>query len=128
MQWMINAFQGFKISNVTIYSKCNVPFTGNYTLPQAKVIRLPNVGRNDHSYAHFMAKFDSETNKTEIKRNDNHYILFMKASKFIHGVGMSKRNIKDMIRIAHTHGFGCKMKHDTNSYYHNTELFQEFRY
>ena len=127
MQWMRNAFKGLKISNVTIYSKCKGHLTGHFFSPQAKVIKPPNVGRCDHSYAHFMGKYDNEKNKKEISSNENHYILFMKASRFIHQIGMSYRDIKDMIRIAHTHGFGCEMKHNSNSYYHNTTLFQEFR-
>jgi len=115
MLWMQSLLEGFEINDVTIYSKCNVAING-YVPPGAKVIELPNYGRCDHSYAHFM------TNMKEEDNTDNHYVLFLKASRRIHQGGMTPRSLHDMIRIASHHGFSCELKHAENllSHYHFT--------
>ncbi|KAL3941873.1 MAG: hypothetical protein SGBAC_003843 [Bacillariaceae sp.] len=52
--------------NVTIISKCNLPVVG--APPSATIIRLPNVGRCDHSYAHYLANYYfQDDNHNEIR-------------------------------------------------------------
>ncbi|CAJ1970207.1 unnamed protein product [Cylindrotheca closterium] len=56
--------------NVTIISKCNLPVEG--APPSATIIRLPNVGRCDHSYAHYLANYyfhDENHGHNEVRRS-----------------------------------------------------------
>ena len=64
LDWLANFTQGFKIHDLTITSKCNKPVIG--APDYATVISLPNVGRCDHSYAHWIA---NKVKNVKIKKN-----------------------------------------------------------
>lgn len=123
MSWIQNKFSSLNnlnIQNVYIYSKCDSPVT-SYQNPNAVVIRQPNIGRCDHSYAHWMAGMKEEDN------TDNHVVLFFKASRDLYQPGLRYRHIRDVIRIAMEHGFSCEAEHVDTSMYHQTNNLKAFQ-
>jgi len=106
------------LRHVTIYSKCNTTLHG-YFPHKAKIVSMPNIGRCDHSYAHWMS------NMEEKDATENHYVLFYKASRsfkaqFLH------RSLHRVLQIAMQHGFACETALKRFSSYHNTEKLSEF--
>merc|ERR1719203_944917 len=93
-------FINYDIQNVTIYSKCNSTING-YLPPGSKILQMPNHGRCDHSYAHWMSNMKEDA-------TENHVVMFLKASRIskIHS-GMRYRPLNELIRIAITNGFAC---------------------
>jgi len=116
-QYLIN---NYEMKNITIYSKCNVTINGYYP-PGSVIKQLPNVGRCDHTYAHWMAN-----NLKEEDATDNHLVIFLKASRDnrFHR-GMVYRPMQDMIRIAVEHGFACGYEPNVG-YYHHTPKLQSY--
>ena len=45
---------GIEVQNIYVYSKCGNPVTG--MPPNASLVQLPNVGRNDHTFAFHLAR------------------------------------------------------------------------
>ena len=88
---------------IYVYSKCGKTDVG--APPGAVVVRLPNVGRCDHTYAHHLAEA-----RTTATRGDADVILFLKDS-FLSGSSPEYKRLRmgicEMARVARTHGFGC---------------------
>lgn len=121
MEWMHNYIKDLPILNVTIYSKCNSTIEGyDHAIDQSTIIRLPNVGRCDHSYAHWMRQIEKED------ATDDHIVLFIKASRDLYQKGMSYRPLQEVIRLALHSGFSCESKPNDKSYYHDSNLLQFF--
>ena len=119
MTWMQDYLKDFPIKNITIYSKCNA--TLQYAIASgSNIIRLPNVGRCDHSYAHWMKNMDPTHAK------NNNLVLFFKASRYLYQPDMYYRPIKEMIQIALNRGFACEASPSKNSIYHKTSLLRKF--
>ena len=119
MTWMNTYFKDLGIQNVTIVSKCVDPIVG-FNPTGASIIRLPNVGRCDHSYAHWMANMKAED------ATDDHIILFIKASRFLYQFMMQYRPIQDVIRIAMEQGFSCESEPIDRSMYYRTANLRTF--
>ena len=121
MSWMKEFLRSYKIRDVIIYSKCKSPI--NSYSPHAftsETRQLPNYGRCDHSYAHWMA------NMKEEDASENHLVIFLKASRNSHyHSGMHYRSLQTMIRIGIENGFACGYQHD-NAYFHNTPNMRKF--
>jgi len=116
LAWMNEYLKDFQIRDVVIYSKCNSTIEG-YSHPKSKIIRLPNIGRCDHSYAHWMRQMKEQD------ATNNHIVLFIKASRNLYQYGMTYRPLKDVIRITQQNGFSCEaMPHDKSFYYNSTIL------
>jgi len=126
MSWLKPFFNNtIQLQNVIIYSKCkNETLTGYSLAPKPKVISLSNVGRCDHSYAHFMHRMNNnDYMKTiSVHENNNHIIFFFTASRDISI--FQYRSIQDMIRITSQSGFSCAVDHADSSlsYYHDTRV------
>ncbi|CAE7030007.1 TBL8 [Symbiodinium natans] len=69
----VSKFVTRNVSNVTIISKCNQTVEG--APPQARIVRLGNVGRCDHSYAHWLAQLQD---RVPSDRQGSDLILFIK--------------------------------------------------
>jgi len=119
MSWMKKSFGDLPIQSITIYSKCNSPMK-NYIPPGAKIVNLPNVGRNDQTYAHWMKRIKRED------ASENHLVLFFKASRFLAQGYMYYRPLKAVIRVAMRHGFACEAVHTYHSFYHYTTQLKTF--
>jgi hypothetical protein len=91
---------GVAVRATYVYSKCGKADVGAPS--DAVVIRLPNVGRCDHSYAHHLAEFGAGL--------DADVLLFLKDS-FLSGSSaeykMLRMGICGMVQVAWQHGFGC---------------------
>jgi len=90
------------IVNITVFSKCGWPVKGippNY--PYA-LVRLPNVGRNDHSFAHWLSN-------QEPSNNNNNVVLFLKDNGNIYRKFGRQRPLREVAYIAQGGaGFGCR--------------------
>jgi len=120
MSWMKD-FLTFDIKDVTIYSKCGSPI--NNAPPGSKIIKMPNYGRCDHSYANWMLHME------EKDATDNHIVLFLKASRESEGngshTGFLYRSMQDMVRIAVANGFSCGYQR-SDFYFHDTVKIRDF--
>jgi hypothetical protein len=134
LDWLSNFTKGFAIQNTTVISKCNHTVEG-VDEKKITIIRLPNVGRCDHSYAHWMTDFvgqnaDDENNDLDEKR----VVVFLKddrSDESIHQPGLW-RSLQDMLRIASGTGFACGMKptgyEDSSvSSYHEANVLKRYK-
>lgn len=127
MEWMKDHIfnNNLIFSNITIYTKCNnnsINIDGYYP-PGSTIQELHNVGRCDHTWAYYMNQLSKEE---EDANNDNHFILFFKASRYIHQKGSDYRNILDTIRIATMRGFACELGNVNRSMYHDINVLKTF--
>merc|ERR1711862_279930 len=131
MLWMQEYFdriynlKNIKIQNTFIYSKC-VPKNKShaiegYTPPGSTIFKLPNVGRCDHNIAHFMSRMNEED-----AADDNHYVIFLKASRYLYQKDMQYRPLVDQLRIAAKNGFSCEAEPTYQSLYYNTTTLRQF--
>lgn len=96
----------FKFRNVTIISKCNQPVIGAPST--AKIIQLPNVGRCDHSYAHYMANYQQQDYYLANSDNKTRVVLFLKDNDNKRRAVYSRpRTLPEMLRITKEFGFAC---------------------
>ena len=141
MQWLRvflrDAMKLHNTVNVTIISKCDNPTLG--AIQSATVLRLPNVGRCDHSFAYWIRAFVQNVHDSNNNNNDDddmdhskHVVLFLKDNR--HQVA-EYRPAVEAIRIAHQEGFACLMKpvcmwhcHDVYqpTIYHDTFVLRRF--
>ena len=90
------------IESITVFSKCGNKVTG---VPRyAKVVNMPNVGRCDHTYAHWMAQYGTDENF-----KDNDVIFFVKDNPYQTRQG-HWRMFNDMLRQTVTNGFSCALR------------------
>lgn len=104
LDWIANFTSGFEniIDNVFIFTKCDQEISG--ALQGAQIIKLPNVGRCDHAYAHWLNNyFPTEPNATFAT---DHIVVFMKDTDYQVGEG-SERKFGDMLSLAVLNGLGC---------------------
>lgn len=106
LKWVTDFVQGYNISSIHIISKCGLPVDD---APEGSTIeRMINVGRNDHTYAHYITSIlDSKI--VEMKSDeDNSIVVFMKDKKAAEQNGIELSNFNDMITAAASNrGFGC---------------------
>ena len=120
LDW-VNEFVGkIPIANFTIISKCNEEVKN--APKNSTILRLPNVGRCDHSYLYYIARFK----KGLTDKNKRHIHIFLKDSRFIHQDG-DLRSLKEMIDIAYMNGFACGLTCPYQmSVFHKTSVLRRF--
>jgi len=140
LDWFSNYTKGFNIDSVHVISKCGVPVrglsnnlsTGNIK-PSIEV--LPNVGRCDHSYAHYINTILDQ--KVARGEEENSVVLFLKDTatkeKLHQGPHIENdwNDIKSMIYGASsTKGFACgtvlKKQLGGHSVYHDLDALLTF--
>jgi hypothetical protein len=117
-------------ADITIISKCDGPVIG--APENVKVIRLPNVGRCDHSYAYFASRVIGTEDDDDVA------VLFLKddmSNANLHQIGFW-RSLPEMLDIVSVRGFACgvepsKFRVEENhvlslSLYHNWEHLSQF--
>jgi len=136
LDWVYDFVGDIPIYSITIYSKCGRNDIYKYGLADrlvaiTNVVRWKNVGRCDHSFAHWI-----ESNMADIHRLDQ--IAFLKGLREnTNQKGLSLRSLGDMLEISQEKGFGCGMApsyDDTatahfpgsKSIYHYTPLLYQF--
>jgi len=103
LHWLKEYVRGHSIYSITIYSKCGNPVEG--APEDSKVIRLPNVGRCDHTYAYWMARMPPVS--AEVGNDTRHdVVLFIKDNDHRSQL-WDLWSIDDMFRIASSNGFAC---------------------
>ena len=90
-----------KISSITVYSKCGNPVEGAPDHNNLKIVRLPNVGRCDHSYAHWMA---GEFQYTSSEEDAETVVIFMKDNGYQLNYW---RPFISLIGLTYVNGFAC---------------------
>ncbi len=105
IDWIFEWLAPLEFRNVSIFSKCGKPVVG--APENAKIIRLENVGRCDHTYAYFMSKYRSETNdKGSGEKSD--FVVFFKDNDNSHRIHYSRhKKLDEMIPLAKEFGFAC---------------------
>jgi hypothetical protein len=120
LNWIFDWASPFVFSNITIISKCNETVLG---VPSgSNIIRLPNVGRCDHSYAHHINRnynrYNNEHNEhVHLHSNDDNvdnvddedaFVVFLKDSDNSNRNHYTRhRSLNEMIQISKTIGFAC---------------------
>jgi len=90
------------IESLTIFSKCGNPVT---SIPRyAKVITMDNVGRCDHTYAHWMANYAADE-----KLQDNDVVFFVKDNPYQTRHGHWK-TFNNMLGAVSRNGFSCALR------------------
>jgi hypothetical protein len=97
----------YKVQDITVYSKCNKPVEGidrlkSVTMPQ--IIRLPNVGQCDHSYAHWIKYHYASINR---KKDGNDIVFFFKDNNYH---SKSYRPFDEVFSLTSELGFSCALK------------------
>jgi hypothetical protein len=90
--------------NITVISKCDAPVNG---VPEhTKIIRLPNVGRCDHSYAYWLANENPYGDEEDVA------VVFLKddiSYANLHQVGFW-RPLRELLEISSVRGFACAIE------------------
>ena len=97
----------YHIQDITIYSKCGNEVKGLKALKSAtkpKLIRLPNVGRCDHSYAHWIKEHYESINPAKDKSD---FVFFMKDNNYHQN---TYRPIEEVFTLTSELGFGCALR------------------
>ena len=100
LEWVEEAIAGINVKRLTIYTKCGKPVLG--APPFAHVIKLPNVGRCDHTYALHMANISDYTDINEVH-------VFMKDThRRHHHKNFKSRPLRDVvIEASGSTGYSC---------------------
>ena len=107
---------GEEIISITIISKCDEEVDGAPV--GSVVVRLPNVGRCDHSYAfwiynHLMTK---KALKTEQEQDPDEMVIFLKDDVSIsnfHQSGYWRWDLEELLDIVAKNGFACGVETST---------------
>ena len=105
LDWLHAALSPLNVQRLTVYSKCNPRSAVNQSVSRlslsrvggAEVVTLPNVGRCDHSFAHYLgerADFGADV------------ILFLKDTHRIHQPALG-RSLTKVVGLAASAGFAC---------------------
>jgi hypothetical protein len=111
LTWIMNltSIYGSIINKVWVFTKCGQEVID---APQgAEVVELPNVGRCDHSYAHWLNHhFYYEMNP---QPSTHDVIVFMKDTDYMLDKEYTDgRSFEDLLTLAVTNGLGCMMRID----------------
>jgi hypothetical protein len=91
-------------SSITIISKCNTTVLGAPS--SAIIVTLPNVGRCDHTYAHYIAGHYKHF--SYIQHQEGTYVLFLKDTDNSNRNHYTRhRSLIEMIQISKRYGFAC---------------------
>jgi hypothetical protein len=125
LDWVEGFIAGYEslIENVWVFSKCNQNVTG---APQgSQIIKLPNVGRCDHSYAYWLKHF-FPTDLNDASAADR-IVVFMKDSNYMLSY-WGDRNFGDMLSLAVSNGLGCMKINWIASVIHQYDMLRQMRW
>ena len=144
LHWLSNFTRGFDVASVHVITKCGVPVSGvpKHMNATTTIEVLPNVGRCDHSYAHYITTILDK--KMKIKENGNgedeeknSVVLFLKddmSTENLHqGDQMEKswNDVESMLQVSFSaNGFSCGTvisKSSRRSAYHKLGRLFKFK-
>jgi hypothetical protein len=108
LNWIETYFEGYDINDITIISKCNKEIIGLQNiaaLAPTKVIKLPNFGRCDHSYAYYIQ--EQFKNQKYHSINSDDMIFFMKDNDRFR---TTYYNMDELFTQVSEAGFSCVVK------------------
>jgi hypothetical protein len=111
LHWLSNFTEGFHVNHILIISKCGKPVMG--APENSTIVRMPNLGRCDHTYAHYMAARMKYTPPS--LDDDSKVVVFLTddqrdRSGSVHNGFQFSRSLPDMLRIASKTNFACGME------------------
>ncbi len=124
LAWLRSYLQGFEIQNITIVSKCGLQPKAEHLPEGAVVIQMENVGRSDHTIAHWMTKL-VQSEKEAFNTKDEEIILFLKDNLLVHAPG-TMRSLATLLNITSSDGFGCALEPKGRSFLHLTDFLTHF--
>ena len=103
LNWIFDEWaSSFAFESIRIFSKCNKPVVGAPS--NAEIIQLKNVGRCDHTYAHYIVQ---HYNKDD-DGNKDRFTLFLKDNDNSNRDVVSRhRSLAEMVAISKRDGFAC---------------------
>ncbi len=133
LDWMPKYLEGFtNITSIHVISKCGQVVKGAPN--EAVTVVLPNVGRCDHAYAHYITNILPQLVTTKNATHDNSIVVFLKDTTMIdiHQSTISKfrrTSLKSLARIASSvNGFACGLdivQGSEMSAYHDVKTLRE---
>jgi len=126
LNWINELTHDYKISSIHIISKCGRPLIN--APPDASIELLPNVGRNDHSFAYYISHIlDGKLAETN-SDPDNSIVMFLKDNNNSYQKHMHWSSMDEMISLAASeHGFSCGLfGDDVLSAYHVSDYLFQF--
>lgn len=104
VDWIVDLTAGLEhlIESIFIFSKCGQKVSG--APEDAQIIELPNVGRCDHTYAHWLNHY-FRTDLTAMHTTDR-IVVFMKDTNY-QMLNGEKESFRDMLSLAVLNGMGC---------------------
>ncbi len=104
IDWIFDWAAPLEFRDIRIFSKCGKPVVG--APERAKIVKLENVGRCDHTYAHFLANYRSESTDLGSERSD--FVLFLKDNDNSHRSHYGRhKKLDEMVPLAKEFGFAC---------------------
>ncbi len=122
LDWVEGFIAGYEsvIDNLWVFSKCNQNVTG---APQgSQIIKLPNIGRCDHTYAYWLKHF-FPTDLNDASAADQ-IVVFMKDSNYMLSY-WGDRNFGDMLSLAVSNGLGCMKMSKIASVIHQYDMLRK---
>jgi len=111
------------IVKVLIFTKCNRTIVG--APPGAEVIALPNVGRCDHTYAHWLSYYTAA--KMFSSDDEDEIVLFTKDTGS-EGTNFNGRTFGDLLSLTILNGFSCMMMAEIPSWIHDYSLLRGYNW
>ncbi len=106
LNWIADFTKGFKISSIHVVTKCGIEVVGAPT--GATIEKMPNVGRCDHTYAHYITTImDQKVKKGE---ESNSIVFFLKddiSGSNMHINGMWSQFELMLHTASSENGFAC---------------------
>ena len=99
----MNSHTHIRNEDIIVYSKCGKLVEG--VPSNVEVVQLPNVGRNDHTYAHHLCQM-MMSNKSKHDDDDDDIVIFMKDNPQ-RMEWWGRRSLNQLVRITKRNGFGC---------------------
>jgi hypothetical protein len=121
LSWLPHYLSDLNFKNVTIVSKCGVAPNSTHLPDEAHFMRLPNIGRVDHTMAYYMAEIIPRE-----EHKDNDVVVFLKDNLFKHQEGQ-RREISELLGVASANGFACLQKpYPGFSQFHLSDVLNRF--
>ena len=120
VDWIFEWADPLGFRNTTIYSKCGKPVVG--APPGAKIVRLENVGRCDHTYAHFMANYPSDGSSSSQQQHSD-FVLFLKDNDNSHRSHYGRhKSLDELMSLTNEFGFAC---HEESNWIWSQRIFDQ---
>lgn len=123
IEWLTDFARGTTFHEATFVSKCGTPAKVPLGISSTKLheISLPNVGRNDHTFAYSLSKIVKEKNY-----EDTEIILLLKDNLNIQA-NYRGRTLEEITSIASKQDFGCLQQPTLgNSRFHDTDTLLRY--